>query len=129
MPYRILADALLVLHLLFILFVVLGGLLTLRDRRWALLQVPALLWGATIEFMGWICPLTPLENRLRAAGDQAGYQGGFIEHYLLPVVYPPGLTPRVQYILGGLVLAINLVVYALVVRRWRQGRRPASSSR
>jgi len=127
MPYRILADALLILHLLFILFVVLGGLLALRDRRWAFLQVPALLWGATIEFMGWICPLTPLENRLRTAGDQAGYQGGFIEHYLLPVVYPPGLTPRVQYLLGGLVLAINLVVYALVVRRWRHGRRPASS--
>lgn len=119
MLYRILADALLIIHLLFILFVVLGGLLVLRDRRWAFLQAPAILWGATVEFRGLLCPLTPLENQLRAAGGRAGYEGGFIEHYLLPVVYPPGLTPAVQILLGSLVLVINLAVYAVVLKRWR----------
>ncbi len=117
MLYRVLADALLIVHLLFILFVVLGGLLVLRDRRWAFLHLPAALWGAIIEFKGWICPLTPLENELRITGGQAGYAGGFIEHYLLPVVYPPGLTPQTQYLLGSLVLGINLVIYGLVAKR------------
>ena len=117
MLYRILADALLTVHLLFILFVVLGGLLVLKNRRWAYLHVPAALWGAIIEFKGWICPLTPLENQLRTAGGRAGYAGGFIEHYLLPVVYPPGLTPQIQYLLGSLVIGINLVLYGVVVKR------------
>jgi hypothetical protein len=115
--YRILADALLIAHLFFILFVVLGGLLVLRNRRWAYLHLPAVLWGAAVEFKGWVCPLTPLENRLLSAGGRAGYAGEFIEHYLLAVIYPPGLTPHLQTLLGSLAIGINLLIYAVVVRR------------
>jgi hypothetical protein len=127
MPYRLLADGLLITHLLFILFVLLGGLLLFRDRRWAILHLPAILWGATIEFQGWICPLTPWENQLRTAAGQRGYAGGFIEHYLLAMIYPPGLTPSVQTLLGGLVIGINLVIYGLVIKRWRQRSRPGGA--
>jgi Protein of Unknown function (DUF2784) len=83
------------------------------------LHLPAAVWGALIEFQGWICPLTPLEKSLRAAAGQAGYRGGFIEHYLLPVLYPAGLTGQVQLILGSLVIVVNLIVYWLVLRRRR----------
>ncbi len=127
MPYRLLADGVLITHLCFILFVVLGGLLLFRDRRWAILHLPAILWGAALEFQGWICPLTPWENQLRAAAGQQGHAGGFIEHYLLALVYPPGLTPSIQTLLGGLVIGINLVIYGLVVTRWRKLRRPNSA--
>jgi hypothetical protein len=74
-----------------------------------------------IELRGWICPLTPLENSLRASAGQAGYAGGFIEHYLLPVLYPAGLTGGIQLVLGALVIAVNAVVYAMLLRRWRSG--------
>ncbi len=120
MGWRILADAVLLLHLAFILFVVLGGILVLRRPNLAWVHVPAALWGAAIEFLGWICPLTPLENWLRAQGGEAGYSGGFISHYLLPVVYPAGLTRGIQLALGGFVVAVNLAVYLLL---WRRGRR------
>jgi hypothetical protein len=83
----------------------------------AAVHLPAAVWGALIEFQGWICPLTPLENSLRASAGQAGYEGGFIEHYLLPVLYPAGLTQGVQVMLGSLVIAVNLVVYGLLLRR------------
>lgn len=117
MPYRILADLVVVLHLLFIVFVVMGGLLALRRPWLALLHLPAAGWGAYIEFTGSYCPLTPLENHFsRLAGDQ-GYAGGFIEHYLLPIIYPSGLTSDIQLLLGLFVVAVNLAVYALVVRR------------
>jgi hypothetical protein len=109
----------------FVLFVVLGGLLVLRWPRLAWLHLPAAVWGALIEFAGWICPLTPLENRLRRAGGTAGYAGGFVEHYLLPVLYPVGLTRGVQYVLGAGVVLVNAAVYWWVFRRVR--RSPASA--
>ncbi|MBD3221629.1 DUF2784 family protein [bacterium] len=121
MSARLLADVVLVVHLLFILFVVLGGLVVLRWPRLAWLHLPCWVWGALIEFTGWICPLTPLEVRLRHEAGQAGYSGGFIDHYLVPLVYPPGLTPQWQIVLGVGVLAINGVIYGLLVRRlWRR---------
>lgn len=122
MAYRVLADLVVGLHALFVVFVVAGGLLAL-SRPWvAAVHLPAAAWGALIEFRGWICPLTPLENSLRASAGQGGYQGGFIEHYLLPVLYPAGLTRGVQVVLGSLVIAINLAIYAVLLRRRR--RRP-----
>jgi hypothetical protein len=122
MPYRILADLVVGVHALFVAFVLLGGLLALRWPWVAALHLPAAVWGALIEFQGWICPLTPLEQSLRAAAGEAGYQGGFIEHYLLPVLYPAGLTHRVQLVLGSVVIAVNVLVYGfLLVRRRRSG--------
>ena len=126
MGYRVLADLVVGVHALFVAFVVVGGLLVLRWSWVAALHVPAAVWGALIEFQGWICPLTPLENALRAAAGQAGYRGGFIEHYLLPVLYPAGLTRSVQLVLGALVIVVNVVVYAVVV--WRLARRRRSLS-
>lgn len=119
MIWRALADAVLVAHLAFILFVVLGGLLVLRWPRLAWLHLPVVLWGAAIEFFGWICPLTPLEKWLRVAGGESGYPGGFIAHYLLPLIYPARLTRNVQLVLGSLVMAVNLVVYVALWRRSR----------
>jgi hypothetical protein len=117
MPYRLLADLVLTLHLLFVLFVVLGGLLALRWPRVAWLHLPAAVWGALIEFAGWICPLTPLEKWLRGLAGEGGYRGGFIEHYMLPVLYPAGLTRGVQLGFGVLVVALNVAVYWYVLRR------------
>lgn len=123
--YGLLADAVLVAHLAFVLFVALGGLLVLRWRALAWLHVPAAIWGAAIEFAGWICPLTPLENHLRARAGEAGYQQDFIARYLLPVVYPEGLTRQDQLLLGSAALAFNLAVYAWVWRRARAQRSAA----
>jgi nitrate reductase gamma subunit len=117
MAYRTLADLVVGAHALFVVFVVAGGLLALRWPWVAAVHLPAAVWGALIEFQGWICPLTPLENSLRASAGQAGYEGGFIDHYLLPVLYPAGLTQGVQVMLGSLVIAVNLVVYGLLLRR------------
>ncbi len=125
MIQRILADLVVVVHFGFIVFVILGGLLALRWRRAIWLHLPAAAWGFAIEVFGWICPLTPLENRLRRASGEAGYPGGFIEHYLIPVMYPAGLTRGIQWVLAGLVVLVNVVVYAVVWRRRRN--RPASS--
>jgi hypothetical protein len=123
MLLRLLADAVLVLHLVFVAFAVAGGLLALRWRWLPLLHLPALAWAVTVEFTGWICPLTPLENHLRQAGGAAGYSGGFVEHYLLPLLYPAALTRELQWLLGGGLLAFNLVVYALLLLRRRHRRR------
>jgi hypothetical protein len=120
----LLANALVLLHLVFILFVVAGGLLVAWKRTLVWLHLPAAIWGALIEFMGWICPLTPLENHFRRLSGQAGYEGGFIEHYLLPLIYPETLTAVTQYVLGGLVLAINFLVYIWL---WRRGTWKAKS--
>ncbi len=116
----ILADLVVVVHLGFVLFVVLGGLAVLRWRRLVWFHLPAALWGAAIEFTGWVCPLTPLENALRHRAGQAGYEGGFVEHYLLPVLYPADLTRGVQIALGIAVLAINGAVYGWLL--WSRGR-------
>ncbi|MGH8495280.1 MAG: DUF2784 domain-containing protein [Gammaproteobacteria bacterium] len=116
--YGVLANAVVLLHLGFVLFVVLGGFLVLRWPWLVWLHLPAAAWGALIEFAGWVCPLTPLELWLRRAAGEVGYTGGFIEHYLLPLLYPAALTREVQIVLGLGVLAVNLVAYALVWRKW-----------
>jgi hypothetical protein len=116
--YRLLADTLLFLHFAFVAFVLFGGLLLLRWRRLVWLHLPAALWGMAIMFGGWICPLTPLENRLRRMAGQSGLEGGFIEHYMLPLLYPSGLTRGVQVFLGLLALAVNLVIYILWIRKY-----------
>jgi hypothetical protein len=115
--YRALADLVLVVHLAFVLFVVLGGLLVLRWPRVALLHVPAAIWGVLIEYTGWICPLTPLENSLRRSGGEAGYSGGFIQHYIQPLLYPAGLTRGTQIVLGSIALLVNLTAYGVVIAR------------
>ena len=117
MRYGVLADGVLLAHLGFILFVVLGGLLSLRWPRMALVHLPVAAYGALIEVFGWICPLTPLENSLRHAAGEAVYAVGFIEHYLLPVIYPGGLTREVQRGLAVLVVGLNAGIYGLVWRR------------
>jgi len=114
------ADLIVALHFAFVVFVALGGLLVLRWPRVAWLHVPAVIWGALIEFTGWICPLTPLENRLRHASGEAGYEGDFIARYILPALYPNGLTRRDQLMLGGIALAVNLAIYALAFVRHRR---------
>jgi hypothetical protein len=118
--YAILADAIVVLHLLFILFVVSGGFLALKWPKLVYLHIPAVVWGVYIEFSGGICPLTPWENWLRLQSDQLGYQGGFIEHYIIPIIYPAGLTRDVQMVLGLAALLINVVAYSLLVMQWRK---------
>lgn len=125
MIYRLAADAVVVLHLGFVLFVAAGGFLALWNRRFAWLHLPAAAWGAGIELAGGVCPLTPLENRLRRLGGEAGYPGGFVERYLLPALYPGALTRRVEIALGIAVLAANAAIYTAVVRRARRRRRPA----
>ena len=117
MLYRVLADFVLIVHLLFIAFVVAGGFAAVRWPKLAWAHVPCFVWGALIEFAGWICPLTPLENDLRIASGQAGYSGGFIERYLLPIIYPGALTREIQIWLGVSVLALNVLAYAWLVRR------------
>ena len=118
--YRTLADAVVVFHFGFVLFVVLGGALVLRWRRAVWVHLPCAAWGALIEFGGWICPLTPLERRLRDLGHQAGYAGGFVEHYITRVMYPTGLTREMQIAIGVFVIAINLLFYWLAFRRKRR---------
>ena len=119
MFFRLAADAVVVVHLLFIVFVLFGGLLVLRWRWLLFLHVPALVWGAVVEFFHFYCPLTPLENAMRSRAGMEGYDGGFIEHYLIPLIYPAGLTPQIQLWLGGIVVLCNLLVYSwLASRRW-----------
>lgn len=117
MLYRVLADTVLIVHLSFVLFVVLGGLAVLRWPRVAWLHVPVVLWGIYIEFSGRICPLTPLENHLRQRGGESGYSGGFIDHYITAVMYPEGLSRTVQFVIGAVVIAVNVIVYWRVLRR------------
>ncbi|MGH7671157.1 MAG: DUF2784 domain-containing protein [Gemmatimonadaceae bacterium] len=111
MAYRWAADAIVVVHLAFVAFVVLGGLLVLRWPRVVWAHLPAAAWGAFVEFSGVICPLTPWEVALRQRGREAGYAGGFVQHYLIPTLYPSGLTPHIQYALGTFVLALNAAIY------------------
>ena len=117
MTYRILADAVLVVHMGFIVFVVAGGFLVRRWRGVAWVHIPAVAWGALIEFMGWVCPLTPFEIWARSRAGGTGYSGGFVEHYLLPVVYPAALTHEIQIVLGASVLILNLFIYAWIFGR------------
>jgi hypothetical protein len=115
--HRLSADLIVLVHIAFVLFAVLGGLLVLRWRRLAWVHVPAALWAAAIEFAGWICPLTPLENWLRRQAGEGAYEGGFIEHHILPILYPAALTRRLQIVLGLLVIVLNVAIYAWVFLR------------
>ena len=122
MSYWLAANLLLVIHLGFVCFVVLGGLLVGKWRWLAWVHIPAVVWGVLIEFQGWLCPLTPLEQRLREAAGQTGYGGGFIEHYLVPVLYPAQLNYEMQIILGALVIVINIGIYGWLLARLVRGR-------
>lgn len=124
MPERIAADLVVLLHLAFVLFVGLGALLSLRWKWMPWLHLPAAAWGAAIEFRHGVCPLTPLEQRLRLAAGDAGYAGGFIDHYLLPIIYPAGLDDDIQFALGILVVVANLGLYAWVMMARGFDRRP-----
>lgn len=117
--YGFLADVAVGLHFIFVLFVVLGGLLVLRWPKAAYLHLPAAIWGAAIELAGWICPLTPLENWLRRQSGEITYSASFIEHYILPVLYPSALTRDLQLLLGFVVIAVNLALYGYAFRRKR----------
>ena len=121
MVHHALADLVLVLHLAFIVFVVAGGLLALRWRMAPVIHLPAALWGVFIELSGGVCPLTPIENALRRAAGARGYPGGFVEHYLVPIVYPAALPHGVQLVLAGLIVLANALVYGLVWRRRMRG--------
>jgi len=115
--FRVAADLLVLLHLAFIIFVVAGGFTVFKWPWMAMFHLPAATWGALIEFKGWICPLTPWENSLRRLAGGQGYSEGFIEHYILPFIYPPGLTRDIQTTLGAIVVVINLLIYGVLLYR------------
>jgi hypothetical protein len=121
MFFRIGADLVVIVHFAFIAFIILGGLLVLRWPRIGWAHVPCAIYGVLIEWVGWVCPLTPLENMLRDRAGQNGYAEGFVEHYLIPIIYPSGLTHEVQMALGAFVLVTNVAVYAVVVWRAKRG--------
>ena len=122
--YLLLADLIVVLHLGFIIFAALGALLAFKWPRLIWLHLPAVIWAAITEFMGLICPLTPLENWLRQQAGTDPYQSSFIAHYLLPLIYPPGLTPSIQWVLGGILVTINVLIYAWLLRyRYMQAKK------
>lgn len=123
MLYRVAADAVVFLHLVFIVFVVFGGLWVLRWRWVMALHLPAVVWGAVVELFHLYCPLTPLENALRERAGEQGYSGDFVEHYLIPLIYPSGLTPQIQLGLGAVVVLINLGVYGGLASRWWRKRK------
>ena len=125
MSYRLAADVLVAAHFGFVLFVLLGGLLALRWRRLLWAHLPAALWGIAIEFTGWVCPRTPLENHFRRQAGEEGYSGGFIAHHLLPALYPAGMTRGDQIALGVFALVVNVLVYWRVFAR---SRRPTSAA-
>ncbi len=119
MTDRLLADLTLLLHLAFVLFAALGGALVLWRWRFAWLHLPAVLWGVLVELTGWVCPLTYLEHHWQQQAGLAGYEGGFIEHYVLPLIYPPGLSRGGQVTIGVLLILVNLGLYAWALRRHR----------
>ena len=123
MLFQVIADLVVLIHLAFIVFVVLGGVLALRWRWIPWLHLPAVLWSALLEFCGWICPLTPLENWLRLAGGTSEYPGSFVEQYVLPIVYPTALTREAQVVLGLVLCLVNAVVY---FRLWQARSRTRS---
>jgi len=120
MLYRLLADFIVIFHLAFVIFAVFGGLLVCKWTRLAWLHVPAFLWAALIEFAGWVCPLTPLENRFRELAGASPYHTDFVVHYLLPLLYPAALTRSLQIFLGVLVLSLNLGIYGWLLWRGRR---------
>ena len=123
-PYQLLADLVVLVHVAFVVFAILGGLLAARWRRLVWIHLPAVIWAVIVEVFGWVCPLTPLENWLRRRGGQAGYPSDFIAHYILPVLYPEELSREVQITLGAFVLLINLSVYTWIFRCKKTSRNP-----
>ncbi len=124
MPYHLLADLVVIIHLTFVLFSVAGALLVIGWRKILYLHLPVAVWAAWIEFSGKICPLTPLEKWLRIKGGDAGYSGDFVGHYILSILYPSGLTREVQFILGGVVVGLNIIIYGYILfpRKGRGGK-------
>ena len=124
MPYHLLADLVVIIHLTFVLFSVAGALLVIGWRKIFYIHLPAAVWAAWIEFSGKICPLTPLEKWLRIKGGDAGYSGDFVGHYILSILYPSGLTREVQFILGGVVVGLNIIIYGYILfpRKGRGGK-------
>lgn len=122
---RLAADLIVALHAAFVAFACLGGLLAWRSLSHAILHLPAAAWAAFVEFSGRVCPLTPLENHFRQRAGEAGYAGGFVEHHLVPILYPAGLTPDVQIALGTVVVALNAAIYAVAIAKHRARRRRA----
>ena len=122
---RLMADLIVVLHFAFIAFAIGGGLLVLRWRRLIYLHLPAVAWAALVELMHWHCPLTHLENYFIGRYGAKGYEGGFLDHYLIPIIYPDGLTPAIQVGIGLFVLAVNGAVYGFVVAQALSRRIPA----
>lgn len=118
--YNILADVIVVVHFLFVAFVIAGGLLVIRWPRLAFIQLPAAIWGAFVEFSGRICPLTPLENHFRNLAGKDSYSGDFIVRYLIPVIYPEYLTVTIQQILGSMVIVINIIFYIIAATKYRR---------
>ncbi len=112
------ADLIVLIHFSFILFVIFGGFLALKWRKFIWLHVPAAVWGTLIEFFGWLCPLTTLENELRRNNDGEAFSTGFIEHYIIPLIYPEGLTRDIQIVLGFVVIVFNLFIYTLIFKKW-----------
>jgi len=127
MLYQIFADLVVILHLVFVAFALFGGLLALWQRRVVWFHLPTVLWAAAVEFGGWICPLTPLEIWLRMRGGESSYSSDFIEHYVLPLLYPTDLTREVQVVLGAAVLAVNLAIYGWAWRRTARVKRLQSA--
>jgi len=121
MLYRVLADVVVILHLAFVMFVLFGGLLALWKPRIVWLHLPVMAWGAAVEFTGWFCPLTPLEQWLRLQGGESSYRSDFIEQYVLPVLYPAELSRDLQLVLGMLVVMINVAIYGWPLWRPRRG--------
>ena len=117
---RIMADGVLLIHFAFVLFVVAGGILVYYRLKLAWVHLPCVAWGALIEFYGWICPLTPLENYLRYRGAAGGYDESFLAHYLISILYPQALTPQIQIALGVIVLGINAMIYGLIWYRYKK---------
>ena len=122
MPYKFLADLIVLIHFSFILFVVFGGFMALKWKKLIYIHIPAALWGTAISIIGWVCPLTPLEIELRVRAGSGSYTGGFIDHYLIPIIYPPGLTRGIQYYLAAGVIIINATAYYLFWRKYRKSR-------
>src|SRR5262245_53669215 len=118
-PYQLLADLIVLVHVAFVAFAVLGGLLALRWHRFVWIHLATVTWAAAVELFGWVCPLTPVENWLRRRGGQTSYPSDFIAHYILPLLYPEGLTREVQIALGVFVVLINLWIYSWILRRTR----------
>ena len=118
MDYGLLADAVVVIHFLFIIYGLLGGLLYFWRAWLLLLHIPAAVWIVIVEVNHWICPLTPLENRFRHMAGETGYQSDFIQQYIMPIIYPPGLTPEIQFMLGLGALAFNAIIYVIILRHY-----------